>query len=73
MNIHLICLQHIFRDAARHVGLSVTADPCSNSGALCTGMLYTNICSIPGKLKMLFNQLSFPTMIGWIAQKSLSA
>jgi len=28
LSVDLICLQYICRDAARHVGLSATADPC---------------------------------------------
>jgi len=28
LSVHLICLQHVRRDAACHMGLSVTADPC---------------------------------------------
>ena len=28
LNVHLICLQHVRRDAARRAGLSGTADPC---------------------------------------------
>jgi len=29
LSVHLICLQHVRRDAARRAGLQVTADPCS--------------------------------------------
>jgi len=28
MSIHLICLQHVCRDAASQAGLSAIADPC---------------------------------------------
>jgi len=28
LGVHLICLQHVRRDAARRAGLSATADPC---------------------------------------------
>jgi len=28
LSVHLTCLQHVRRDAARRAGLSATADPC---------------------------------------------
>jgi len=28
LSVHLICLQHVDRDAARRAGLSATADAC---------------------------------------------
>ena len=28
LSVHLICLQHVCRDAARRAGFSATADPC---------------------------------------------
>ena len=28
LSVHLICLQHVRRDAARRAGSSATADPC---------------------------------------------
>jgi len=41
LSVHL-CLQHVFRDAARRAGSSATADACIYSFTYLSIMLYTD-------------------------------
>jgi len=65
MSVHLICLQHVRRDAARRAGLSATADPCRRLRVADIIVLFTETALIiTAKFCSIVRVIVYVSMLG---------